>query len=250
MSVVDLNADVGESDEPEPGDAELVRYVTSVNIACGGHAGNAAVMAATVELAMKYEVAIGAHPGFADRANFGRRERPVSSDDVRALITDQVATLADIAARLRSRLHHVKPHGALYNMAAGDARIAEAIAAAVTYADPTLKLVGLSGSALIRAGRQERLDTVSEAFADRAYLADGSLAPRSTPGAVLADPRMIAERAVAMVRGQCVTALDGTVIPVAVETLCIHGDTPDAVQIARQVRAALESAGVVVSARR
>jgi UPF0271 protein len=250
MSVVDLNADVGEGEEPDGRDAELMRYVTSVNIACGGHAGNAAVMSATVELAMKHDAAIGAHPGFPDRANFGRRERAVSSEEVRALITDQVGTLAGIAGRLGTRLRHVKPHGALYNMAAGDPRIAGAIAAAVTQADPGLKLVGRSGSALIRAGRQAHLNTVSEAFADRAYLSDGSLAPRSTPGAVLADARLVAERAVAMVRNQCVTALDGTAIPIVVDTLCIHGDTPDAVNIARQVRAALESAGVVVSARR
>jgi UPF0271 protein len=250
MRVVDLNADVGESESPGPVDADLMRSVTSANVACGVHAGNAEVMGATVRLALRHGVAVGAHPSLDDRPHFGRRELPVTDEEVDLLIRTQVRTLAEIALRAGARLRHVKPHGALYNMAARDPRLATAIASAVAQVDPELALVGLSGSALIAAGRAAGLITVSEAFADRGYLADGSLAPRSAPDAVLHDPDTVAERAVAMVRTQHVIASDGAQVPLMIETLCIHSDTPGAPALAQRVRAALEAAGIVVSARR
>ena len=249
MIVVDLNADVGEWEEPPSEDAALMPFITSANVACGVHAGNAEVMAATVALAAQNGVVVGAHPSLNDRANFGRREVQVSANEVRALITTQVAALAEVAARLGVRIRHVKPHGALYNMAARDARVAGAIARAVADVDRSLILVGLAGSALITAGKGDGLSTASEAFADRAYLANGFLDARSAPGAVLHDPDAVAVRAVAMVRDQRVTASDGTLIPITVETICIHGDTPGAATIAQRVRSALELAGVRVSAR-
>jgi UPF0271 protein len=225
-------------------------YITSANVACGVHAGNVAVMAQTVALACDHGVAVGAHPGLNDRANFGRRELLVRTDEVRELITSQVGALAEIAARLGAQVRHVKPHGALYNMAARDISIATAIAGAVADIDRSLTLVGLGGSALIIAGRAAGLQTASEAFADRAYLANGFLDSRSAPGAVLHDADAVAARAVAMVREQRVVAVDGTTLPVSVDTICIHSDTPGAATLAQHVRAALERAGVRISARR
>lgn len=249
MLVVDLNADVGEGEDQDSGDAALMPYITSANVACGIHAGNAEIMAATMVLAAQNGVVVGAHPSLNDRSNFGRRELEVSEEEVRVLVKTQVRALAEVAVRLGVRIRHVKPHGALYNMAARDARVASAIAQAVAGIDRSLILVGLSGSALITAGRSEGLSTASEAFADRAYLANGFLESRSAPGAVLHDPDAVAARAVAMVRDQRVMAIDGTLVPVTVETICIHGDTPGAATIAQRVRSALELAGVRVSAR-
>jgi 5-oxoprolinase (ATP-hydrolysing) subunit A len=250
MYVVDLNADVGESDTQDAGDPALMRFITSANVACGVHAGNAEVMRLTVAVAALHGVAVGAHPSLYDRAGFGRREHPVTDAAITDLITAQVGELAEIAARQSVRLRHVKPHGALYNMAARDRRIAVAVAEAVAGFDRSLVLVGLAGSELIAAGQNAGLMTASEAFADRGYLADGSLAPRSMPGAVLDDPDVVAARAVALVRNGRVTAMDGTSVPVAVETICIHGDTPGAATLAQRVRAALQDAGVQVSAHR
>jgi UPF0271 protein len=249
MGVVDLNADVGES-EGNNVDSELMAIISSANIACGLHAGNVELMAATVALASRHDVAIGAHPSLDDRPHFGRRELPITVDDVRSLITAQVQLLIDIARRSQARVRHVKPHGALYNMGAREPRIADAIAQAVAELDRSLLLVGLSGSELIRAGGRAGLATSSEAFADRGYRADGSLAPRTAEGAVLTDPDAVAQRAVSMVRDQCVRALDGTPVPVVVETICIHSDTPGAPVLAQRVRTALEAAGVTISARR
>ena len=250
MLAVDLNADVGEGEDRGAGDAALMPFITSANIACGVHAGNAQVMAATVALAAQNGVVVGAHPSLNDRSNFGRHELPVSADEVWELITTQVGALADVAGSLGVQIRHVKPHGALYNMAARDTSVATAIARAVADVDRSLILVGLSGSALIAAGKTAGLSTASEAFADRSYLPSGFLDSRSAPGAVLHDPDAVATRAVAMVCDQQVMAIDGTAVPITVETICIHGDTPGAATIAQRVRAALERAGVRVSARR
>jgi 5-oxoprolinase (ATP-hydrolysing) subunit A len=250
MSVIDLNADVGEWEEREAGDAALMPFITSANIACGVHAGNPAVMAATVALALKNGVAVGAHPGMNDRANFGRREQPIDRDGVRELITAQVTALAEIATRLGAAMRHVKPHGALYNMAARDMELATAIAEAVAALDRSLVLVGLAGSALIAAGQRAGLTTASEAFADRAYRANGLLDSRSAPDAILDDPDAVAARAVAIVRDHQVIANDGTPVPLTVDTICIHGDTPGAASLAQRVRTALEVAGVRVTAHR
>jgi len=249
VTVIDLNADVGEWDEhPPPWEVDLMTVVSSANIACGMHAGNPTAMSITVELAATHGVSVGAHPSFDDRDHFGRREVALSPQEIGLLVASQLATLANVAARANVRLRHVKPHGALYNMAARQRSVADAVAAAVASFDSELLLYGLAGSSLIAAGTAAGLRTVSEAFADRTYLADGSLAPRSTPGAVVDDPDRVASRAVAIVRDGFVEALDGTPVHVTAETLCIHGDTPGAGTLGRRVRQALEAAGVQVSA--
>lgn len=242
---VDLNADVGED---VGDDAALMPYLSSVNVACGYHAGNAAVMRSAIALAKRHHVAVGAHPGFQDPQSFGRRELVMTAAAVEALVSRQIDTLAEAAAETGVRLTHVKPHGALYNMAARDAALAAAIARSVASIDRSLMLFGLAGSRLIDEGRNAGLRTVSEVFADRGYRADGSLVQRSEPGAVLDDSDAVVARALAMVRNGAVTAVDGTRVPLEVDTICIHGDTPGAVECARDLRAALEGAGIDIAA--
>jgi 5-oxoprolinase (ATP-hydrolysing) subunit A len=250
MTTVDLNADVGEAQSTVDlgQDPALMPFLTSASIACGGHAGDAATMAVTVELAKAHRVAIGAHPSFVDRAHFGRREQQATPEQIRQLISDQVQALAEVAATRGIELQHVKPHGALYNMAARDPSIAHAIADAVAAINGGLVLFGLSGSELIAAGKRAGLRTASEVFADRGYLPDGSLVPRGTPGATIHDPEAVALRAVAMVRDQAVTALDGTRVPLVAETICVHSDTPGAAELARRIRAALDAATITIVA--
>ena len=242
---VDLNADVGEG---VGDDAALMPYLSSANIACGYHAGNAAVMRHAIAFARRHHVAVGAHPGFQDRKGFGRRELTMTAAEVEGLISRQIHTLAEAATEKGVRVTHVKPHGALYNMAARDAGLAAAIARSVAAVDRTLLLFGLAGSHLIGEGRKAGLRTVSEVFADRAYRADGSLVPRTEPGAVLDDSDLVVSRALAMVREGAVSAVDGSRVPLDVETICIHGDTPGAVDFARRLRAELDAAGVQVIA--
>jgi UPF0271 protein len=242
---VDLNADIGEG---VGDDAALMPFVSSASVACGYHAGNAAVMRNAVEFAQRHRVAIGAHPGFADRKAFGRRELNMSPAEVEALVAAQIATLAGVAAARGIRLKHVKPHGALYNMAARDAALADAIARATAAADPSLLLFGLAGSRLIDAARRAGVRPVSEVFADRNYRGDGSLVPRSEPGALLDDPGRVVERALAMVRDRAVTAVGGTVVALEIDTICVHGDTPGAVTMARHLNEALATAGIAVRA--
>lgn len=232
----DLNCDVGESFGAWPmgSDAEIMRHVTSANIACGFHAGDPSVMRKTVAIAVEHGVAIGAHPGFPDLAGFGRRRMQLSAAEVYDLVVYQVGALMGVAASQGARARHVKPHGALYNMAAEDRELADAIARAVRDVDATLLLFGLAGSALLEAARAAGLHAVGEAFPDRGYAADGSLLPRSHADAVVRDPREAAVRAVQMAR-------EGA------GTLCIHGDAPGAVQIARAVREALDQAEVQVA---
>ena len=241
---IDLNADVGESyGAYRYGDDEgVMPFVSSANIACGFHAGDPGVMRSTVRLARQSEVAIGAHPGFQDLSGFGRREIHLSPAELENLVAYQVGALAGIAAAEGVRLNHVKPHGALYNMAARDAAMADAIARAVRAVDASLVLFGLSGSQLIVAGERAGLRVASEAFPDRGYGADGSLMPRSAGGAVITSPERVAARAVGMAGGT-VTTTDGQVVAVKADTLCIHGDTPGAAALARAVREALERRG-------
>ena len=246
---IDLNADVGESfGVYRYGDDEgVVPCVSSVNIACGFHAGDPAVMRSTVQLARLHGVAIGAHPGFHDLPGFGRREMHLGAAELETLIAYQIGALAAIAASEGTRLSHVKPHGALYNMAARDAAMADAIARAVRGVDASLVLFGLSGSQLTAGGERAGLRVASEVFADRGYRADGSLAPRGTPGAVVTDAAEVARRAVDMAVRHAVTALDGASVSVRADTICVHGDTPGAAAIARAVRDALRSAGIDVT---
>ena len=240
---VDLNADVGELAGQ---DEALMRCITSANVACGGHAGDAAVMRDTVGLAKAHGVAVGAHPGFPDREGFGRRDLGMAPEAVTAFVTDQVRALATIAARQGVRLQHVKPHGALFNVAVADRFIADAIARAVASIDPSLILFGLPGSRLIAAGGAAGLETAREVFADRAYRADGTLLPRSEPGAVIHDTDRVLTRVVTMVKERAVLAVDGTRVQLEFDTMCVHGDTPGAAELATRIRAALVSEGIEV----
>jgi UPF0271 protein len=237
---VDLNADVGEGGQE---DAELLRYVTSANIACGAHAGDSATMRRTVEPARDLGVAVGAHPGFDDRDGFGRREMRLSTIDVASLVRQQLETLAAVATAGGVRLQHVKPHGALYNMAARDERLAAAIADTVKAFDPDVILLGLAGSALVAAARSVGLRAAGEGFADRGYLPDGSLIPRGRNGAVIDNPSEAIAQALRLVRASAATA---TGTPPRIDSLCIHGDTPGAASLAALLRSALIDAGVEV----
>ena len=245
---VDLNADVGESSAGSSlsQDPALMRSITSANVACGFHAGDPGVMRATVALAREHGVAVGAHPGFPDLEGFGRRELQVSPRDVEDFVVYQIGALAGIAAAQGVRLQHVKPHGALFNMAARYAALADAVARAMTMIDSAMILFGLPGSELVKAGARAGLRTASEVFADRAYRPDGSLVPRQQEGAVIHDADAVEQRVIAMVRDQAVTAVDGSRVAVTIDTICVHGDTPGAAALAVRVRAALEYAGVLV----
>jgi UPF0271 protein len=245
---VDLNGDVGESAGPAGPDLALIPYLTSANVACGFHAGDPGVMRATVEFALEHGVAVGAHPGFPDPEGFGRRELQFSPADVEDFVAYQVGSLAAIAAALGVRLQHVKPHGALFNMAVRDASLADAIARAAAVIDRTLILFGLPGSEIASAGKRAGLRTAGEGFADRAYQPDGTLVPRQQHGAVIHDRGVVVARAVRMVRDQVVEAVDGRLVPLVVDTICVHGDTPGAADLACGLRAALTEAGVEVKA--
>jgi 5-oxoprolinase (ATP-hydrolysing) subunit A len=252
MPSVDLNCDLGESFGAwtSGADSDVLAHVTSASIACGFHAGDPATMRRTVELALANGVAIGAHPGLPDLAGFGRRVIEVTADEVYDMVVYQVGALAAFATARGARLAHVKPHGALYNMAAKRASLAEAIARAVRDVDGTLLLFGLAGSALITAARAAGLIAVEEVFADRRYAADGTLLPRSERGAVIEDTTAAVWQAVRMARDGKVTAIDGTEVAVRADTICIHGDTPGAAAHARALRAALGDAGIDVAAPR
>lgn len=247
---IDLNGDVGESfGAYEIGhDAALIPILTSVNIACGFHAGDPGVMRATVALAREHGTAVGAHPGFPDLVGFGRREMKATPREVEDLVAYQIGALAAIAAAQGVRLAHVKPHGALYNMAARDVDLADAIARAIAAVDPSLALFGLPGSQSLEAAQRHKVRAVSEAFADRAYRRDGSLLPRNEPGAVIDDEQIVVTRAVAIARERMVIAADGTRVPLDVQTICVHGDTPGAAVLASRIRKALSDAGVQVRA--
>jgi UPF0271 protein len=245
---IDLNSDLGESFGPWPmgQDAALMDSITSANVACGFHAGDAGTMRATIAMAREKGVAIGAHPGFQDLVGFGRREMKASPSEVEDLVLYQVSALAGMAAAQGVTLQHVKAHGALYNMACRDRALADAIARAVAAFDRSLILFGLPNSELLRAGEAAGLTVAAEVFADRAYDPDGSLTNRSKPGSVIHDTQKVVERAVKMVRDKQVVAVDGSTIALKADTICLHGDTPGAADHARAVRKGLEQAGIVV----
>jgi UPF0271 protein len=247
---IDLNSDLGESFGPwrMGQDAELMAAITSANVACGFHAGDPGVMRETVRLARVQAVAVGAHPGFRDLEGFGRREMRCSPQEVEDLVVYQVGALAAVAAAQGVRLQHVKAHGALYNMACRDEELARAIARATSLVDEGLTLFGLPGSALLAAGARQGLKVAAEVFADRAYNRDGSLVSRSLPGSVIHDEATVVSRAVRMARERRVTAIDGSEVPLAADTLCVHGDTPGAARLAMAIRQALEESGVRVAA--
>jgi len=246
---IDLNADIGESPSSSTtsNDELLMRSITSGSIACGFHAGDPSLMRATVRLAQRSGVAIGAHPGFADPTGFGRREINADPPKITDMVLYQVGALSAIARAEGLRLQHVKPHGALYNMSVKREDVAEAIARAVASFDEKLMMVGLPGSELLAAAAAHGLRVAPEGFADRAYEPDGSLTPRNLSDAVLTDPGRIAERAVQIARDRQVIARDGSVLTMHVDTICVHGDTPGSAAIAAAVRLGLEKAGVTVA---
>jgi len=233
--VIELNADIGEGCD----DASLMPYLSRVSIACGGHTGDVASMIAALRRAAEYGVAAGAHPSYPDRPQFGRRALAASADEIVAWVTQQTEVLAEQAAQLGLRLAHVKPHGALYNVAARDAAVAQAIARAVAAFDPALVLVGLSGSQLIAAGQAAGLAVLKEAFADRRYQTNSQLVSRGTSGALIVNPGAAAEQADALAHGKPISTLNGGRIRVQVDTICLHSDTPDALNIVRAVHAVL-----------
>jgi UPF0271 protein len=245
---IDLNSDVGESYGAWTmgQDEALMPLVTSVNIACGAHAGDPAVMARTVALAVEHGLAIGAHPGYPDRDGFGRRELDMTDAELEASLLYQLGALGAFVRAAGATLTHVKPHGALYNRAARDERLAFAVCRAVAAFDPSLVVVGLAGSTMLDAARAAGLPTAAEAFADRAYEGDGSLRSRRLPGAILATPDAAAAQAVSIVTNGSIRSHDGVDVPVRADSLCIHGDTPGAPEYARAVRSALGAAGVTV----
>ena len=245
---IDLNCDLGEWIDADAAgrDAEVLAFITSANIACGGHIGDLGSMRETVRLAKKHGVAVGAHPSFVDARYFGRRELVLPTRDIEVLVEKQVGALVDVARSEDVHVSHVKPHGALYNMAARDRAVAEAVARSVAAIDANLTLFGLSGSRLLDAGRAAGLTVVAEVFADRAYEADGTLRSRKLPNSVLSEPALVVERAVQMVTKGTVVAITGEVLHVKSDTICVHSDTPGSVDLAGRLRRDLEVVGVMV----
>jgi UPF0271 protein len=249
MLSIDLNCDMGESFGAwrMGNDAALMDFVSSVNIACGFHAGDAGVMRKTVETAIAKGVAVGAHPGFPDLQGFGRREMKMPAQEIFDIVLYQVSALKGICEASGGKLHHVKPHGALYNQAAKDAGFAVAIAEAVKAIDKNLIFYGLSGSFLISEAEKLGLKTASEVFADRTYQTDGNLTPRSEPNALIYDAGSVVEQVLQMIQTQTVTATSGETVPIKAETVCIHGDGEHALEFARMIRQKLIDNGIEVS---
>jgi UPF0271 protein len=245
MLRIDLNCDMGEGFAD---DDALLSYVTSANIACGLHAGSPGLMQDTVKMAMAKGVAIGAHPGFDDRSNFGRTEMELSSSEAHQLVKSQIVTLDRIVVASGGKMHHVKPHGALYNMAAKDEALAKAIAQAVFDFDASLILYGLAGSEMIKAAKQLGLATAAEVFADRTYQDDGSLTSRKLENALITDESQAIEQVMMMVREQKVISVNGNTIPLRAETLCLHGDGAHAVKFARLTNQRLKQENIAISA--
>jgi 5-oxoprolinase (ATP-hydrolysing) subunit A len=240
---VDLNADVGEGMD----DAQLLPYVTSANVACGAHAGDPVTMDQTVELALSRGVRVGAHPGYPDRANFGRVALEMTADEIENLVVYQVSALAGFVRSRGGRLTHVKPHGALYHSGAEFPDVARAIAEGVRRVGTNLVLIGAAGSLLIGAGLDAELPVAEEAFADRRYRADGTLVPRGSAGALITDPDEAAEQAVGLARDGAVVAEDRSRISVRADTICLHGDTPGAAEIARRIHEKFRIAGIRIA---
>lgn len=232
-----INCDMGEG---TGNDAGIMPYINAANIACGYHAGDAETIGATIGLCMEYKVAVGAHPSFYDRENFGRQEMDLPVQDLYELVTQQLLILQEAAAALGTSLQHVKPHGALYNMSARDALPATIIARAVKDFDSDLVLFGLSGSHSITEAQKIGLKTASEVFADRTYQDNGSLTPRSKPGALIEDAAIVISQVLQMVKEGTVTTSSGKKIPLLAETICIHGDGLHAVEFAKAIHAALQ----------
>jgi UPF0271 protein len=250
MKSIDLNCDMGELPEAiADGTQEaLMRSITSANVACGGHAGDERTMKTTIEQALRWKVAIGAHPGYPDRANFGRLELKMPAEEVADSVSEQVKALAEIAATCGARLAHVKPHGALYNQAVRNRELAEAIARGVAKWGRDVVLVGLAGSLMLDVFREAGFAVAAEAFADRRYEPDGTLRSRKFEDALIRDPAEAGRQALSIVERGTVIASDRTEVAVNAQTICIHGDTPGAPEIAATVARTLRKAGAIVMA--
>lgn len=248
MYKVDLNSDLGESfGTYKLGmDAEILAFVSSANVACAYHAGDPLVMEETVGRAARAGVAVGAHPGFPDLMGFGRRNMVCTPKEVKAYVKYQLGALYAFTKAQGVAMQHCKPHGALYNMAAKDMALATAIAEAIAEVDSNIILLGLANSLMIQAGRQAGLRVASEVFADRAYQADGSLVPRSQPGAVIHDTEEAIARTIRMVKEGKVTAISGEEVPLSADSICVHGDNPSALAFVQNIRARLEAEGVSI----
>ena len=248
MKYVDLNCDLGESfgNYTCGLDAEVIPHISSANVACGFHASDPLVMAKTVAQSKQRGVAIGAHPGYPDLVGFGRRNMTVSPAELKAMVQYQIGALRAFCDAQGVEMQHVKPHGAMYNMAAKDRKLADAICEAIKEVDASLILLGLSGSQMLVAAEEIGLPWASEVFADRAYEDDGSLTPRSLPGSVITDEEEAIRRVLQMVREGTVTARNGNTIPIRADSICLHGDGVKAVEFARRIRAELTAAGVEI----
>ncbi len=243
---IDINSDLGESEESLANgtDFELMRYITSANVACGGHAGDERTMRETVRIAKELNVAVGAHPGYPDRENFGRIKSPLSAAEIEATVRDQVAALAEVAESMNVSLVHCKPHGALYHAANKNTEVAAAIGRAVLESDEQLIMVGQAGSSTLTLWESMGLSCAAEAFADRAYEPNGILRSRTLPGALLEDPAKAAQQAIDIATRHVAVATNGSELKIDAGTICIHSDTPGSVTIARAVNEALKRAGV------
>jgi len=247
---VDLNSDLGESfgSYVLGMDEQVIKHVTSVNVACGWHGGDPLVMDRTVKTALREGAAIGAHPGFPDLLGFGRRNLAATPEEVKAYVKYQLGALMAFAKASGTAIQHVKVHGALYNMAAKDFKLAAAIAGAIHEVDRDIILMGLANSEMINAGREMRLKTANEVFADRAYNPDGTLVSRRLPDAMIHDIELALSRVIGMVKEGKVRAVNGQDIEIKADSICVHGDNPEAVEFTRKIRARLEEEGVEVTA--
>ncbi len=250
MTTIDLNADCGESFGPwnMGDDAAILKIVTTANIACGFHAGDPDTMAATLQIAKDNGVAVGAHPGFDDKAGFGRRVLPMAPEALTRMVAYQIGAFVGMAALVGVPVRHVKAHGALSNFASANRDAADAIAAAVKAVDPSLTLLAVAATELERAGLDAGLTVASEIFADRAYEPNGQLMSRAKPGSIIHDADTAAARTVEMMKARAIIAHDGTKVATPVHSICVHGDNPHAVGVAAAVRDALEAAGIRVTA--
>ena len=250
MKRIDLNCDMGELPEAiaDGTQEELLRSITSANVACGGHAGDEETMRITIEQAIRHGVAVGAHPGYADRENFGRLELKISAQEVANSVFEQVRALSIVAEKCGAPVVHVKPHGALYNQAVRNRELAQAIADGVARWRRDVVLVGLAGSPMLEVFREAGFTVAAEAFADRRYEPDGTLRSRKFEDALIREPEMAARQALGMVERGLVTASDGGAVTLSPQTICIHGDTPGATKIAAEVARALRSSSVRISA--
>lgn len=250
MQSIDLNCDMGESFGAWTigNDEALMDHISSANIACGFHAGDATIMRLTAALALQKGVAIGAHPGFPDLQGFGRRNMALSTQEVYDICVYQIGAMLNVVKALDTKLHHVKPHGALYNMAAKDARLAQAIAQATKDSQPDLVLYGLSGSLLISEAEKIGLATASEVFADRTYQNDGSLTPRTQANAMIEDTDVAVNQVVRMIKEKVVVATDGSLVPIKADTVCIHGDGNHALDFAKELSKKLKTEGLYIKA--